>query len=137
MTPLAQKTAEALRQHIEELEETVRQLREQIVPDVTFPREIGLTRMENAVLSFLLARSPNVVSRDRITHAIYFDKDDAPGSAIVSVMLVKLRRKLAPYGVKIMTQWGSGFAIDHAGASILKAMLEGKIRRVAAPEDRL
>jgi two-component system, cell cycle response regulator CtrA len=137
MTPLAQKTAEALRQHIEELEETVRQLREQLVPDVTFPREIGLTRMENAVLSFLLARSPNVVSRDRITHAIYFDKDDAPVSKVVDVMVFHLRRKLAPYGVEILTRWGSGFAIDRAGASILNAMLEGKIRRVAAPEDRL
>jgi hypothetical protein len=53
--PLQHNAAAALREHIEELEETILQLREQLVPSVTFPAEIGLTATENRMLSFLLA----------------------------------------------------------------------------------
>jgi hypothetical protein len=131
--PLQHNAAAALREHIEELEETVRQLREQLIPSVTFPAEIGLTATENRMLSFLLARSPNIMPKERIHEAIYFDDDDAPFSKVLDVMLIRCRRKLAPYGVAIVSAWAAGLCIEKQSADILRAMLRGDIRRLDEP----
>ena len=124
--PLQHNAAAALREHIEELEETVRQLRELLIPSVTFPAEIGLTATESKMLSFLLARSPNIVSKERIFQAIYFDAQDAPVSKIIDVMLLRCRKKLAPYGVEIARSWGAGVGIESRSAAILRTILEGQ-----------
>jgi len=125
---------QALRERIEELEEECRQLREMLVPPVTFPRELGLSKTENDILSFILARAPNVALKSRILHAVWPDPDNAPDGKCVDVHICKLRRKLSPFGVAITVAWSEGYFLDAIAATTVRSWLDGAPpARIAAP----
>ena len=100
-----------MRERIDYLEEENRQLREQLAPPVALPREWRLTGMEETLFRHLVGRP--VVSRASLMDALYSDRPaaDIPSAKCLDVFVFKLRRKLAPHGVKIETVWRTGFRL--------------------------
>lgn len=109
---------------VEELEETVRQLRA-----VTFnsewtpPAALGLTEREAAVVAFLLGRD-RLCTKNAIMDAIYSlaPETDEPMEKIVDVFVCKARRKLKPHGIAIETVWGRGYQMPADSKARLRAM---------------
>lgn len=96
---------ESLRAHIEYLETL-------LAPAAwTPPGEWGLTATESKMFMALLGG--RLVSKEMLLSRLYFDRaDDAPEIKIVDVYICKLRRKLRPFGVAILTEWGAGYRLD-------------------------
>lgn len=113
----------AERAKVEELEETIRQMRagffepEFIRPDA-WP--VHLTDGEKCFCEVFLNAKPNrLVTREFLLEALkaaprawIFDYADT--SKIVDVYACKIRKKLKPYGVTITTVWGKGFVLTDA-----------------------
>ena len=109
-----------LRSLVEERDEEIRQLRLALVPQVYFPRAWRLTSTESRLLAFLLARSPQPRTKEQIVDAIYAGSDEAPDPKIVDVFVCKLRDKIKPFGLEILTHRGSGYSLDPAGAEAVR-----------------
>ena len=92
-----------LRERVEELEETVRQLREQLVPlDPRVRKEWRLTKSQAHI--FLHMTTRDVVTRDSINAALYSDRaGDYPHSNVIGAHIHGIRRKLEPFGIVIQT----------------------------------
>ena len=124
-------TAE-LRERIDELEETVRQLRDELVPQkfrLWFPREWKLTTKEALVLAFVMARSPEMAKRESVlTNCFGGVDDDPPDIKIVDVYIYKLRTKLKPLGIDIETVWGNGYAMSRRDADLLRLICDAEKR---------
>ena len=70
--------------------------------------EIGLSKLEFAVINFLSQRPSEVVSRAELLHAVW-GIDFEGGSNVVDVVIGSLRRKLGPYRHCIGTAHGIGY----------------------------
>lgn len=96
---------------IETLEERIRQLEEALSPaDVPVRVEWCLTSSEARVFSHLTTRDH--ATKQSIMMAMYSDRIDVePEIKIVDVFVCKMRKKLKPFGVEIITIWGQGYAL--------------------------
>jgi DNA-binding response OmpR family regulator len=76
-------------------------------------RSVELTPREYALLSFLLRRAGEVVSREQLMAGVWSDQDD-PSPNVVDVYIGYLRRKLdAPSGRRLIrTVRGAGFILE-------------------------
>ena len=102
----------ALRERIGELEEENRQLREALKPSHAWPSAIR-NAVDRAVLSMLLARSPNIVTHDRLmAHSIPLDWE----SRTIRWVIWRLRKNLAPLDIEIKNILGEGYYLDAASA---------------------
>jgi len=72
-------------------------------------RELRLPRREWALLSHLVARVGQVVSKDRLTSEIFARPEICPNA--VEVCVSRLRRKLQPDGPDIWTVRGHGYML--------------------------
>lgn len=76
-------------------------------------RAYGLTPGEEKLANVLLARSPEMLTRERIMNAMYWDRHgaDEPQEKIINVWKCKIERKLkgtdCPY--EIQADWGRGY----------------------------
>ena len=70
------------------------------------PRELG-------VLETLLLRAGRVVSKERLLEALC-NWDEDIGSNAIEVYVHRLRKKLEPYGISILTVRGLGYLLDKA-----------------------
>lgn len=125
-------TAE-LRDRIDELEETIRQLRDELVPQelwLWFPREWKLTPTESKVLAFVMARSPEMARRESLLTNCFSNgsSDDPPDIKIVDVVICKLRQKMAPLAIDIQTVRGNGYEISKRDADILRLICDAEKR---------
>lgn len=99
---------------VAELEETIRQLKEDANGRGKIPEGLPyLTRQEEAVLSALLAKR-GVVSRGVLFDQMHHRDSEASNDKIVDVIICKLRRKLVGSPVKICNLWGRGWYIERA-----------------------
>ena len=106
----------------EMLREQVEQLKALLRSQTILPLEWGLTASEQIVLGTLLQRRR--ASKDTLYQALYAHRalgDDDVEPKIVDVFVCKLRRKLKPFGIEIMTVWGHGYEIS---AETRRAILE-------------
>lgn len=109
---LLQQQNKQLRDQVDELHETIRQLRAQLAPDrselpVWLPH---LTRTERKLLVAL--GNGRLMSKDRLHHLMYEDDPNGgPQTKIVDVFVCKLRRKLADV-IQIETLWGQGYRLE-------------------------
>lgn len=96
---------------IDTLRERVRQLEDALIPpSVVVPLEWCLTASEARVFAHLTTRA--VASKQSIMTALYSDRsDEDPEMKIVDVFICKLRKKVKPFGVEIVTVWGHGYAL--------------------------
>lgn len=103
-----------LRGRVEELEETIRQMKDEARPEkVALPPGLPrLSRLEEKVYSAVWSRRGRLVPKATIYDELYGDDDDI-NPKIIDVCLYHIRRKLrgtdAP---SIVTVWGKGYAID-------------------------
>lgn len=108
---LSCRTCTESRDRIDELEEEVRQLREVAFgQDLIPPLAWRLTPTE-ATLVRLLVRHPLVrwETFEAAMTAARWDWEAEP--KILDVYVSKLRKKLGPFGVEIVTQWGRGWGL--------------------------
>lgn len=75
-------------------------------------RHDGMTRLENRIMNRLLLSEGEVVTRDQIMTAMYFERlpQDWPGAKIADVKVCTLRKKL-PANNTIETVWGVGYRL--------------------------
>lgn len=92
-----------LRARIEELEEEVRQLRQQLVPVIALPKAWGLTTFEARLLLAIRSASPNLVTRNRAMVALY-GVNDAPEYNVVDTLLSRMRQRLAAIGLPVVIE---------------------------------
>ena len=124
MTAVAQLEPQTghLRIRVDELEEEVRQLREQLVPPLAFPTKWRLAPPESAVLAFLYVRHPHVMCRERILAAVWGHHQNAPEDKILDLTIYRLRTKLQPHGIVIETHWGGGYSLSRKSLTILQCL---------------
>jgi two-component system cell cycle response regulator CtrA len=104
---------------IDELEETVRQLRDILRPKATLPPEWDLTEGESRLVVALALR--DVLSNDAAHTASAKHAERVALDNTVKVMVHRVRRKLAPFGVKIGTAWGQGYYLTDKSRQIVKS----------------
>lgn len=81
-------------------------------------RVVVLTRREAQIVQCLREHQHRPVRRDALMEAIYgLEGGDDPDWKIVDVYMAKIRKKIAPLGLRIVTLWGRGYmlALETAG----------------------
>jgi len=86
----------------------------------TFPSVFTLSEMK--MLGVLLRKE--TVSVETLSDVLYGDRaeDDVPELKTVHVLICKLRKKLAVYGIKIKTWYNVGYVLDAVNKAKLKAL---------------
>lgn len=118
-----------LRERIAHLEEELRQLKEDIKPSRNpFIGRLGLT-LQLAEIVHALHRSDKCSQAllDRVTEASGHGErgtDDGLVCNRTKVALSKIRKCLSPYGVKVRTIWGFGYAMSDEDKRKLTAILK-------------
>jgi hypothetical protein len=126
----------AARERSEQLEEELRQVREHASSqEWVLPGEWRLTRLETVLMRVLL-------ERQLVTPQVFLDARaaerptaDEVSPKMLDVMILKLRRKLAPWGVKIETRYGVGYHLSpETRPDVLTAVAHGRAQ-VGPPVD--
>lgn len=109
-----------LQKRNEYLEETVHRLREALTETRLLPREWKLTPSEENVLGVLVNRE--LGTYEALLTALYLAKGRPEASQkILQVFICRLRKKLEPYGIKIRTVYGRGWALSPESRASLRA----------------
>lgn len=122
--PTVDEVRRMLRARIEELEETIRQLREPAPVSEMFPRDWGLSVRERDLLAILFRCRTAYLHRNAIMDAIYGDESDEVQDQIVGVWIFKMRKKLKPFGMTIESRWGLGYFLPEETKEIIRNALE-------------
>ena len=88
------------------------------------PLSFHLTRSEEKLLHFLMSQAKP--SKPMMMDHLYQSVDDEPGMKILDVMIFRIRRKLAPFGVKIRTHWGRGYYLLPPDKAIIRTYIEAE-----------
>lgn len=115
----------ALREQLDVAHEELRQLRELMKPHTAFPLSWRLTAREAQVLGALLGCRGDYLHKEQL-FAIVWGPDAEVTLKGVDVHLHKLRKKLAPVGISIVTVWGRGYALSAEDRATLRAYAEGR-----------
>jgi two-component system cell cycle response regulator CtrA len=120
---LLQKTVDVLTEENELLREESRQLRSEL-ENIGWraPLELNLTPAEEVVLGCLLKRAS--ATKSGLYMALYGSKveSDQATPKIVDVFICKLRKKLAPFGLEVGTDWGRGYFLTPDSKQKLQEM---------------
>lgn len=104
------------------LRERIAVLERALVGDDLPPLEFGLTPQEGRLFGLLMHRT--TVTKDSAMAVLYrdFAKEEAD-LKIVDVFICRMRKKLAPFGIKIATRWGQGYELPSASKEIARGLL--------------
>jgi two-component system, cell cycle response regulator CtrA len=105
---------------IDELVETIRQLRKPVPPTHLLPHSWGLTPRERDLLAVLFMSRLTYTHRDVLMEAMYADRDHEANEKIVDVWICKMRKKLKPLGMKIESRRGLGYRIPEETKQIIR-----------------
>lgn len=88
------------------------------------PLEWGLTGNETRLFGALMARE--LLTKEAAMTALYRDvgADDEPEIRIIDVMVCKMRPKLKPFGIEIVTRWGVGYQLTADVKAGARAQIE-------------
>lgn len=113
---------EALEAENETLRERIAQLEGLQGHEFMSPVEWRLTTSENRVFGCLMAR--DLARKEAIMAALYRDcaKDEAE-IKIVDVFICKLRKKVRPFGVEVLTRWGEGYFLTAETKAAVQQMI--------------
>ncbi|MCJ2051673.1 helix-turn-helix domain-containing protein [Methylobacterium sp. J-070] len=124
----------ALRTRIEELEEEIRQLKAAFAPKVGFPFSWKLDARESAILSALFHGKGSYISNEAILLLIAgFDED--VGDSDVRAWMGRLRRKVQPLGIEIVTRHMQGYQLDPDGAAVVARALGAVLPIATVPTE--
>lgn len=99
----------------EELEEEVLQLKAQLYGKTwRAPLELGLTAQEERILAALVAYT-GMRGIDTLFEAgTHGNASDDERSRLVTVIICRIRRKLKPFGMTILTHYARGYSLEPA-----------------------
>ncbi len=103
---------ETLRERITQLEEAM------AATTINVPAEYRLTPTEETIFRHLMTRAE--VRTEGLMTLLYGGRNVGrlqPDSKIVPVLICKIRAKVRPFGVKIDTIWGRGYALRREAAA--------------------
>lgn len=119
MTRAAYKRPDYARADRETLIERIIQLEDSAGMDFTpDPNIIRTTSLESKFLGALIHH--DLLLTERAIILIYGMREEAPEDRIFDVLLTRLRRKLAVYGVLVYTVWGRGWSMSEADRATVK-----------------
>ncbi len=97
----------------EELEEEVRQLKAQLYGKAwRCPIEFGMTAQEERILAALVAYT-GMRGVDFLFEAgTHGNASDDERSRLVTVIICRIRRKLKPFGLSILTHYARGYSLE-------------------------
>ena len=106
-----------------ELREKIIHLERSLGMDFLPPVEWRLTPSEARLFGALLKR--DVLTKEALMATLYYNlnKDEAE-IKIVDVFVCKIRKKLAPFGIKIETRRGVGYELTSESKAIVRAHME-------------
>ncbi len=110
---------------IEQLQNRIYELEEQLGARTEFPPILGLTLSEEALLGVLFKRE--IVTQAAAFAVLYgSDADGGPSDPrnVVSVLIMRLRKKIAAHGIKIMTRNGVGYYMTAEAKNRLRSIIE-------------
>lgn len=101
-----------------------------------------LTNLEFAFATALIRSFPRVIARADMMAMLYPNPDAAPEIKIIDVIACKVRKKLDPLGVVILTTWGVGYSLgltsdDKAAIARAKAFHDSRFTHHRAEEPDL
>lgn len=102
----------ALQARVDELEETVRQLREQLAPKLDWGF-LGVAGVQATILSMLYVNAPHTVPHDRFVAGVCLGtrRDDFDEQDLRDTMK-RLRAKLRPLGVVFGSVYAGGYLLN-------------------------
>lgn len=106
-----------LRDQVEILKEALCQMREAFAPRLVWPTIRGLEPKPRLMLEALMAQP--VVTRRQFEVLLWADGRDAKSERAMDVQLLKVRRFLSSYGVKLQNSIGLGWRIADADKATL------------------
>lgn len=114
----------ALEAENEELRAQVRDLKQELGRGFPMPRSIRLTPSEERLLAALYCQP--IVSRAAAVNALYFDDPEGgpEGLKVIDVYLCRLRQRVQPFAIEILTNHGRGWFLPPASKAIIKHLLE-------------
>jgi len=102
-------------------------------------RALGLTRLEAGFILVLLKREEAdkdtlhyVIETQRAMRRTRPDKQEEVDPKMVDVIICKLRKKMKPLGINILTLWGHGYYLEEAGRDKIENLLDRTIKEVTA-----
>ena len=116
-----QQTIASQRVQIEELEETIRQMRENLAPAVLFPIEWGLSASQTRTLAAFCRAPGGFLTHEQIFIAAGSKAEEADN--LVKVHIANLRKKTKGLGIKIMKRWGVGYEMTPESLAIIRAAI--------------
>jgi len=81
-----------------------------------------LTPLEQVIAALLCERGR--MSKPDIMAALYPNLKAPPGKKIVDVVVCRIRRKLGPAGIEIVTDWGVGYEMPDESRAALRRINE-------------
>ncbi len=115
----------ALRETIDELTETIRQMKEAATngerPGILLWPQLDLTRAQRRLLALLYERSPRLVTGEDFFAALHGGAPRCQG--LMRVHLHRLRKQLARVDVTISNVHGEGVRIDAENREKLRALV--------------
>lgn len=123
LTP-EQRTIATQRERIEELEEEVRQLRQSAQPTAVLPYEWKLEPSQRKLVLALAATPSGFLNYNALFQTINCFSTETEPRQLVAQQVHRARRKLGPYGVKLIVRWGEGVEMPAASRAIIKQALE-------------
>jgi two-component system cell cycle response regulator CtrA len=114
---------DALEAELDVAHEKIRALNDQFLhASYEAPLELELTATEERVFA-MLAKREQISSKEQLMFSLYSGRatDEEPEPKIVDVMVCKIRRKIAPFGLTIETAWGRGYVMPKASRDKLAA----------------
>ena len=119
---MSEMSVASMRDRIEELEETVRQLRDIMRPKMQFTPDWCLTRQQAQVLALIYSRQ--LVPVAQCVEALGRQDNEGEGfdaANHVKVVVNHLRRKLRPVYIDFHTLYGQGYALDSENKTRVRA----------------
>jgi len=111
----------ALEDENAELQEKLRQFHKEFAEGENgFPPALCLSKSEARLFAALMA-GPMVTNPGMMIAVYNWENEVDP--KIIAVMVCKMRKKIAPFGIKITTVWGRGYAIDPESKRVVRRML--------------
>lgn len=118
---LRDELVQRLEEENDALRMRVRALEEMAGVGFETPPQLMLTKNESVIFGLLLKGT--LVRRTAMMEALYLHKQDEAEIKIVDVWICKIRRKLKPYGIDIMVQWGQGYYLTPAAKAAALALV--------------
>lgn len=113
------ETCKILAARNEELEARVAMLESHVFNHAwQSPRELHLTPAEEAMIRVMIRWGDRWASRDTLYEATRFGQYSRRNTAdikVVDVLMSKLRNKLRPFNIEILTTWGRGYSLAPEG----------------------